>query len=1030
MRTAFTIRFSVLSSLFWGILFFATLCCSSLTMAAPPRYHLDVTFQPEQHQLQAKASIHFPAGEEWQLFTHGLDIHEIIVEEEGKTPFALPLPDGDTIQMHAGRRSQQVTISYSLQALPSSGDNLISPRGIVLTSGWHPLPHRDMLFSLSATLPAGFQGISESDTLPRQQEENKMVTSFSQAVRTIHLAAGPYQVVKEEVRAGLTLSTWFFPEDSSLSREYLDAAKTYLLRYEKEIGPFPYSHYAIVSNRLPSGFGMPTFTLLGQMVLRLPFIKETSLGHEILHSWFGNSIEVADDSGNWCEGLTSYLADFSYATDRGEGAAHRKASLINYQSYVHPGSAIALQDFYSASHQQAMAKAVRAVGYNRGAMFFHQLRGLLGPEHFFQGLRLFVATYQGKTASWRDLQKSFETASGKELDTFFAQQLANKDLPGFTVRDTHSHSRQDSSLLHFTLEQTSDQPYSLRIPIRVKTATGEKNFIREITAKKTEISLTLSDLPLSFGLDPDYDLFRALTREELPPVWSRFLGAESKLLLLESEETATLLAPFIQWAEKQGWSIADSKSVTNQQLSEHSILFLGAGGTLWNSLFGESPPQAEGFHLFVQNNPLNATEVCVLVDSSSAEESEAVLRKLSHYGKYSSLSFVRGRIQEKKIAASHKGVNSVLERLPSGGRTKDVDSFDQIITELSKNRVIYLGETHDSLADHLLQLRIIQALQKKGIDLAIAMEMFPQSSQQALDEYVLGQTDMEEAAFLRASRWFDVWRHDWRLFRPIFNFCRSHKIPVYGINVDRKIVRSVFASGNTDGLSLEQKESIAGSRDLSLEGYIERLRRVHGFHAKSPHGKGKGLAGFVQSQAIWDESMAENIVRILEETPHKTVVVIAGSQHTRKDSGIPPRVHRRLAVEQASVINLYIENPPATIEHQADFFFLAKPQFLEAKGKIGVMLQPEEDKEDPRLQIVGISSTGKAAEAGIKENDIILAVEGQSVKNMEDIGIVMMDSRAGDTLRITVEREKEGADPEEIELSVELSDLNRMAPPP
>ncbi len=71
-----------------------------------------------------------------------------------------------------------------------------------------------------------------------------------------------------------------------------------------------------MENINPTGFGMPTFTLLGTQVLRLPFIKETSLGHEILHSWFGNSIEVRLDSGNWCEGLTTYLADMAYREDQ------------------------------------------------------------------------------------------------------------------------------------------------------------------------------------------------------------------------------------------------------------------------------------------------------------------------------------------------------------------------------------------------------------------------------------------------------------------------------------------------------------------------------------------------------------------------------------------------------------------------------------------------------------------------------------------------------------------------------------------
>jgi len=169
---------------------------------------------------------------------------------------------------------------------------------------------------------------------------------------------------------------------------------------------------------------------------------------------------------------------------------------------------------------------------------------------------------------------------------------------------------------------------------------------------------------------------------------------------------------------------------------------------------------------------------------------------------------------------------------------------------------------------------------------------------------------MSEADFLRESHWFDVWRYDWRLFRPIFNYCRENSIPVFGINIDRKIVSTVFSDGNTDGLSPEELETIAEARDLSLEGYVERLRQIHGFHTESPHGKNKGIAGFIQSQAIWDESMAENISRIVEDNPKKTVVVIAGSQHTRKDSGIPPRLARRMDIVQSSVLNLSADNSP------------------------------------------------------------------------------------------------------------------------
>lgn len=1008
--------------LFFIFSFYATIC-----HGAQVDYLLDIKFNTDTQSMEGVATVTFPAGEAWNLDTHGLQIHAISTREEGKQAVALPVPAGENISMYASKFSQQVTVHYSLQTAPQNFNNRISTDAIVLSSSWHPVPDRAMFFSLTAHLPSGFKGISESDIIDSKQENGILHTSFSQAVQTIHLAAGPYQVRQQQIRDGLSLSTWFFAEDAELSRDYLDAAQTYILRYEREIGPFPYQHYAIVANRLPTGYGMPTFTLLGQMVLRLPFIKETSLGHEILHSWFGNSIEIHEKSGNWCEGLTSYLADFSYATEKGEGAAHRKNSLLNYQSYVHPDSVIAMKSFRSASHSQPMAKAIRAVGYNRSSMFFHQLRGLLGPEDFTRGIRLFASTHEGTSASWDDIQTAFETVSKRDLTVFFKEQLTRTDLPSLTAKDIHTENRQDTSILSFTLLQKSEQPYSLQVPIQVQTIAGTQTFSRTITTQATPISITLDQPPLSFTIDPEYDIFRILDIHEQPPVWSRFLGSEHKLLVTDPKDSANF-APFLQWAKRQSWATISSEKVTNLQLAEHAILFTNSDNAAYKSLFGNSTQEKTGFSLQVKNNPLNEKEVMVLLSSSDAGETGAALRKLSHYGKYSSLAFAKGRTFEKAITTSENGLKYVLAPLPKGGSTSPIQSFDQIITELATKQVIYLGETHDSLADHLLQLRIIQALQKKGLDLTLAMEMFPVSSQQALDQYIL-EKSTDEATFLRNSHWFDVWRYDWRLFRPIFNFCRSTNIPVHGINVDRKIVSTVFGSGHTDDLSAEQQDTIAQQRDLSLDGYVDRLRTVHGLHNQSPHGKDKGLAGFVQSQAIWDESMAENIVHILQEHPSTTVVVIAGSQHTRKDSGIPPRVFRRKNVQQATVINLYADNAPTDPSIEADYFFMVPPSFLPPQGKIGVMLSPEKDENEIEfLRISDLSHAGKAKDAGIQKDDIILSINGEKVKNMEDIGILMMNSRAGDKLQMTVNRMQEGADePKEVKIEVELSDLSKPA---
>ncbi len=74
------------------------------------------------------------------------------------------------------------------------------------------------------------------------------------------------------------------------------------------------------------------------------------------------------------------------------------------------------------------------------------------------------------------------------------------------------------------------------------------------------------------------------------------------------------------------------------------------------------------------------------------------------------------------------------------------------------------------------------------------------------------------------------------------------------------------------------------------------------------------------------------------------MVVLAGSQHTRKDSGIPPRVARRMPVQQASVLNIYNDSAPANLEQVADYFFLAAPAELPESPKIGIILATETRK--------------------------------------------------------------------------------------
>jgi len=229
-------------------------------------------------------------------------------------------------------------------------------------------------------------------------------------------------------------------------------------------------------------------------------------------------------------------------------------------------------------------------------------------------------------------------------------------------------------------------------------------------------------------------------------------------------------------------------------------------------------------------------------------------------------------------------------------------------------------------------------------------------------------------------------------------------------------------------LDKEVLDSLPEDRNLDMEGYSERLSFMHNVHMQGSHGSG-AESGFIQAQGLWDESMAENIATFLSKQPDYKMVVLAGSQHTRKDSGIPPRVARRIPVKQASVLNIYNNSPPANLTEVADYFFLATPTELPESPKIGIVLSNHKKNNQIFQKVIQLSPHGKAAASGIKEGDILDEVNGYPVSDMADLRIAMLGTRTGDTIEVRVIRE---SDNEEVELlfKVELTSPPASQPHP
>jgi aminopeptidase N len=611
-------------------------------------------------------------------------------------------------------------------------------------------------------------------------------------------------------------------------------------------------------------------------------------------------------------------------------------------------------------------------------------------------------------------------------DPTLPHEQDHMEAPRLTISDIRTDNRHGQTILSLSISRETKTPTTLQVPFLIRTGVGEIRYSRTISAPKTTLAFVLPDPPLEVVLDPGQELRRQPDPSEVPPRWSRFLETKEKTVVLESTESLKVYASLLEYLQQMPVKIANAKDIKNADLGKTAILFLGADNAAARTLFAGPATPPDGFTLDVRNNPLNRHHVAVLVSSISAEETEAAVLRLPQYTDSSFLHFKTGKLESKRKREGIPGQHFTLEQLPSGAPVSAVRDFSGIIDQLTASRVVYIGETHTSAADHLLQFRIIQALYKKDPHLAIGMEMFPSAAQQALDAYIMGDTEMDD--FLKKSHYFQVWGYDWRLFRDIFNFARMNRIPIIGLNLDRKIVSDVFKTGSTDNLTPEQKQALPADRDLDMPGYPDRLSRIHDAHEQESagHGSQNSYSGFIQAQGLWDETMSENIAAFLSNNPAHRMVVLAGVQHIRKDSGIPPRVTRRIPVDQASVLNALSENAPAEIADIADFVFMAQPISLPQPAKLGVVLEQKGAGDSALVRITGLSPHGKAGSAGLLENDILLAIDGHPVYDMDDVRIAMLDAEQGDTITVRVRR---GAEQEmEYKVTAQTPMMDRPHP--
>ena len=543
----------------------------------------------------------------------------------------------------------------------SSTLGIIDKRGVFLdgSAAWYAyIPNTLVSFDLEIHIPAPWLAVSagKKTELDSSAEVNRVRWSETSPQDDIYLVAAPFKLYTRQAN-NIEVQVYLREDDPSLAQQYLDTGAQYLAMYQKFLGKYPYQKFAAIENFWETGFGMPSFTLLGPQVMRFPFILHGSYPHEILHNWWGNGVFVDYENGNWAEGLTAYLADHLIAEQRGTAVNYRRNSLQKYSDYVDSG-----RDFPLSQFRSRHDSASEAIGYGKSLMLFHMLRMKLGDKLFSQGLRQLYKKYRFKKASFNDLSQVFSQVYKKDLSTFFMQWLERSGAPSLRLKKAEL-SKTGNKLL-IGIEQTQhDALYDLNVPIVVQFANGDsKKYSLALTQREASISIDIPAPPTKVTIDPEFDVFRRLDAREIPSALSQGFGANEALAVLPAAANNETLHAYRQlithWQQTQrvkftltldselvrlpddkaiwllGWDNRFRQIFSDQIASQNSIIS-NSQLIIGNNIYTRDKHSV----LVTSRHPNNPTQTLLWLASDNLAALPGLARKLPHYGKYSHLAF-------------------------------------------------------------------------------------------------------------------------------------------------------------------------------------------------------------------------------------------------------------------------------------------------------------------------------------------------------------------------------------------------------
>ena len=340
--------------------------------------------------------------------------------------------------------------------------------------------------------------------------------------------------------------------------------------------------------------------------------------------------------------------------------------------------------------------------------------------------------------------------------------------------------------------------------------------------------------------------------------------------------------------------------------------------------------------------------------------------------------------------------NNEILHLPTGLKV----SFDQMQSVISSSRVIYIGETHDNTEAQRVQLEIISDLMRRFPEkILVGMEMFRRSAQQELDRWSKGELSQNQ--FKKLFR--ENWGNGYALYESTFDFLNKNHVPLIGLKPSKKTE------------NLFRKSELSDQNNFPQIDFDDRYHRPFSMSIFGGH---QAMEKPYRMLLLWEETMAQTVADFLINPSNieSKLVVLAGGFHVQYGFGIPKRAFRRVPHSYSIVLPTVTKLPPELKDREMDVKHVSIPLYSgdyawklpykvlsENKVKLGVILENIENT----VRIKSISANSNAERAGLKKDDLLLAMNEIELVDIEDLTSRLRNLDFGDQVKFIVKRGSE-----------------------